>query len=374
MRHERPTMWRTLALALAILASMVASGTLECTPPEKTLAVAHGRETYSRMCAVCHGADGEGYKADQAPALGQADFLASVSDAYLVDAITHGRVGTTMSAWGRERGGPLPPDEVKDVITFLRSLGSGRVTKLDERPVSGDAGRGGVKYIEECAKCHGPKGLGGPYEGIGNRELLSQASNGFLREAMAHGRKGTMMPAFEAQLGDPGIDDVLALLRSWEAATPKEARRLAPPAKPPPLPLGPVPLNPSGPEPVGFDTPGGFTKADIVHRELARGARMGILDARAPPDYVGEHIDGAVSVPFYDPEPYLTKLPKDAWLVAYCGCPHAESGQLAQKLRAKGFTKVTVLDEGLHYWSTHFNANAKGEKAARFGTKRGNDP
>ncbi len=135
-------MWRTLALALAILASMVASGTLECTPPEKTLAVAHGRETYSRMCAVCHGADGEGYKADQAPALGQADFLASVSDAYLVDAITHGRVGTTMSAWGRERGGPLPPDEVKDVITFLRSLGSGRVTKLDERPVSGDAGRG----------------------------------------------------------------------------------------------------------------------------------------------------------------------------------------------------------------------------------------
>ena len=28
----------------------------------------------------------------------------------------------------------------------------------------------------------------------------------------------------------------------------------------------------------------------------------------------------------------------------------AESGQLAVKLREKGFTKVTVLDEGLGYW------------------------
>ncbi|HEX3594403.1 MAG TPA: rhodanese-like domain-containing protein, partial [Polyangiaceae bacterium] len=62
------------------------------------------------------------------------------------------------------------------------------------------------------------------------------------------------------------------------------------------------------------------------------------------------HIKGAVSVPFYDPTPYVDKLPRDAWLVCYCACPHAESGQLAQKLVAKGFTKVTVLDEGLGVW------------------------
>jgi cytochrome c oxidase cbb3-type subunit III len=77
---------------------------------------------------------------------------------------------------------------------------------------------------------------------------------------------------------------------------------------------------------------------------------MAILDARAPSDYTGEHIAGAVSVPFYDPEPYVGELPKDAWLVCYCGCPHAESTQLAKNLRAKGFTKVTVIDEGLRYW------------------------
>ena len=90
---------------------------------------------------------------------------------------------------------------------------------------------------------------------------------------------------------------------------------------------------------------------------------MAVLDARAPSDYLNEHIAGAVSVPFYDPEPYMDRLPKDAWLVCYCACPHAESGALAQKLVAKGFTKVTVLDEGLCVW-----------KARNYPTRRGVDP
>jgi cytochrome c oxidase cbb3-type subunit 3 len=77
---------------------------------------------------------------------------------------------------------------------------------------------------------------------------------------------------------------------------------------------------------------------------------MALLDARAPSDFLREHIAGAVSVPFYDPAPYFDKLPRNVWLVCYCACPHAESGQLADKLRAQGFKKVTVLDEGLGYW------------------------
>ena len=89
---------------------------------------------------------------------------------------------------------------------------------------------------------------------------------------------------------------------------------------------------------------------------------MAILDARAPPDYTYEHIAGAVSVPFYDPDPYIDQLPRDAWLVAYCSCPHAESGQLARKLTAKGFTKVTVLDEGLGVWKNRKYPVKNGDK------------
>jgi cytochrome c oxidase cbb3-type subunit 3/ubiquinol-cytochrome c reductase cytochrome c subunit len=107
----------------------------------------------------------------------------------------------------------------------------------------------------------------------------------------------------------------------------------------------------------------GTTPAEVIKGQLDRKAKMALLDARAPSDYVSEHIAGAVSVPFYDPEPYLALLPKDTWLVAYCACPHAESSSLAQKLVAKGFTKVTVLDEGLGFW------RAKG-----YGTHTGAEP
>ena len=93
-----------------------------------------------------------------------------------------------------------------------------------------------------------------------------------------------------------------------------------------------------------------MTPVETVHAQLERGARMALLDARVPTDYAQMHIQGAVSVPFYDPSPYLHALPKNAWLVCYCGCPHAEAGALAEKLLNAGFRKVTVLDEGLPMW------------------------
>jgi cytochrome c oxidase cbb3-type subunit 3/ubiquinol-cytochrome c reductase cytochrome c subunit len=182
-----------------------------------------------------------------------------------------------------------------------------------------------------------------------------------LRFAVARGRSQTAMPAFEDALHDRGIEDVVALLRAWQAQTPSAPRQA--PARPPPIPLGPVPLNPRGPEPIGFRTTPATTPADVVHAELTRGAKMALLDARAPSDYSREHIAGSVSVPFYAPEPYLADLPRDAWLVCYCACPHAESGQLAQKLAQNGFKKVTVLDEGLGVW-----------RARGYATRTGADP
>ncbi len=348
MRAMTPR-WMPLIASLGVFLAMITSGNLECGPMSEGQSLAHGRELYGRMCAVCHGAAGEGYKADQAPALANQAFLTSVTDPFLKAAITHGRAGSTMSAWGIEHGGPLSPPEVDTVVEFLRTWQTGSAVRLDERPLGGDALRGTEIFSRECVTCHGQKGAGADYEAIGNAKFLATASDGFLRLAIHRGRPKTPMPGFHDKLGDQGVDDVIAALRTWQSGSSAQPQRLAQPAKPPPLPLGPVPLHPHGPEPVGFD-PAGFTKADVVHAELARGARMGILDARAPSDYAGEHITGAVSVPFYAPEPYVNDLPKDAWLVAYCGCPHAESGQLAEKLRGKGFTRVTVLDEGLRYW------------------------
>ena len=226
---------------------------------------------------------------------------------------------------------------------------------------AGDATRGGRIFAAQCANCHGEKGTGGTFVNIGNADFLASASNGYLRLAIRGGRPGTPMPSFGSALGDQGVEDVVSSIRSWRA--PAEVAPRAAPAKVPPLPLGPVPLNPKGPEPVGFRTAPATTSADVIHGQLVAGARMAILDARAPSDYAQDHIERAVSVPFYDVDPYVNGLPRDAWLVCYCACPHAESGQLAQKLQNAGFKKVTILDEGLGVW-----------RGKQYGTRGGWEP
>jgi cytochrome c oxidase cbb3-type subunit 3 len=350
-----------LLVSLIVVLGCIASGSLECSHTTLTQTQQRGGELYARMCAVCHGTAGQGYKADQATALAHPAFLASASDVFLRSAIADGRTGTTMSAWSKERGGPLAHTDVDAVIAFMRSWERRSRAVLDERPLAGDGSRGAAIYGRECARCHGPRGTGGPYLGIGNPQLLGTAGNGFLRYAVGDGRLGTVMPSFEDSLGDQGVDDVVALLRSWESVAARQP--VAPPARSPPIPLGPVPLNPKGPEPAGFRPYPETTSADQIKAQLDRHARMALLDARAPSDYTGEHIAGAVSVPFYDPDPYFDALPKNAWLVCYCACPRAESGTLAQKLQAKGFTKVTVLAEGIGFW-----------RSKQYGTHTGVDP
>ncbi len=352
----------SFVLALLAVLGTVASGSLECTPAKQAYEEHRGAEIYSadvrgmprRARRRVQGRSGADLEPSGFPRVGVRRVPAR-GDRARAERDDDVRVGD------RARRAAHRPD-VDAVVAFMRGWGSGPRAKLDERTAGGDAARGAATYARECAKCHGAKGTGGPYVGIGGAELLAGASNGFLRHAIRGGRPGTPMAGFASTLGDPGTDDMLSLLRSWQYGTPLTPP--PPPAKPPPIPLGPVPLNPKGPEPIGFKAfPPGVAPADLVKAQLDRGARMALLDARAPSDYATEHIPGAVSVPFYDPEPYFASLPKDAWLVCYCACPHAESGQLAQKLAAKGFTKVTVLDEGLGVWRNH-----------NYGTHTGIDP
>lgn len=342
-----------------IVASCVLGGIWECRPARSPVEE-RGGVLYEQMCAVCHGKTGEGYAADRAPAIGYPDFLAAVTDEFLRTAIRNGRAGTTMSAWGRERGGPLDREQVDALIAYVRSLRHAPAIELDEGVARGDARRGAALFSKECASCHGARGTGGEYVQVGDQELLRTATNGFLRDAIRAGRSGTPMDPFGAKLGKDGVEDLVTFLRSLEKM--RDPLALPTPARPPPIPLGPVPLNPNGPEPVGFKVAPDTTPVEVVHAQLSRHARMALLDARAPPDYVNDHIAGAVSVPFYDPAPYLDALPKDAWLVCYCACPHAESGALAQKLLSHGFEKVTVLDEGIRVWASKGYETRSGTK------------
>jgi rhodanese-related sulfurtransferase/cytochrome c553 len=247
-----------------------------------------------------------------------------------------------MSAWGKVRGGPYDDAQVTGIIAYLRSWQRDPSLALPDGKVDGDVAVGKDIYGAHCASCHGASGNEGPNVRLGNAEFLDIARDSFLYHAIAEGRPGTPMRAYRQTLSDVEIRAVVALLRSW-------AKPVAPGDVPLPGSLGPIVIHPNGPEPA-FVPGQRFTPADVIKAELDRGASFGFLDARPPSDYVVSHVSGANNVPFYQAEAYAFSLPKDKWLISYCGCPHAESGSLMDALLRQGFTKVTILDEGFGVW------------------------
>jgi cytochrome c oxidase cbb3-type subunit 3/ubiquinol-cytochrome c reductase cytochrome c subunit len=317
---------------------------------------AHGEELYGKYCALCHGANGEGYRADNATNLANEEFLAIASDVYLRASIARGRPGTVMSAWGQTRGGPLSESDINAVVAFLRTWQKRPYASVDGLRTTGSAARGAPVYEAQCQRCHGKNGTGGPYLQLANPELLGMASDGYLRTSIDRGRPGTPMPAFETRLTPVERDDLVAFLRG--TLKPVEI----PVEMPPPAgKLENIVLHPKGPAP-GFDPKAQFLSVDTVKAAYDKGASFILSDARPPSDYAASHIAGAISVPFYMVDQYVAQIPKNKFIITYCGCPHAESGKAADAFRKKGYTNVAVLDEGFNVWKTRGYPVASGPK------------
>lgn len=303
----------------------------------------HGAEIYGRYCALCHGDRGQGYAADNANSLRSPEFLSTVSDEFLRAAILKGRSGTPMSAWGVEYGGPLEPQDVASLVALIRSWQNAPSLALQEGTILGEVGEGSTLFADQCAKCHGPKGEGNTAPSLNDGVFHETASDAFIRHAIAKGRSGTLMPAFEKTLVPKQLDQLTAFVRT-----------LANPVKLPEtrqLPDQPIVINPKGAAPEFTLRDDFYVPAAQVKAALEEGKRLVIVDARAESDYLQAHLPGALSVPFYAVEKYAAKLPKDGtWIVAYCACPHAASGRVATALRERGFDKTVVLDEGVRVW------------------------
>jgi len=209
---------------------LVAGGILGCdsgsgdrAEPRPRLA-GKGGELYTAHCARCHGQNGEGRVRGNATALNNQDFLATASDQFLWGAITYGRPGTEMPVWGREAGGPLAKEEISDLVALLRSWQKESTRKLRSGKIRGSPERGRALYALNCANCHGEDGIGnlGMGPGLNNQAFLRAASDGFLWEAIAKGRRETpMFPSLQGlggvrQLSSEEINDLVAFIRSWE--------------------------------------------------------------------------------------------------------------------------------------------------------------
>ncbi len=93
-----------------------------------------------------------------------------------------------------------------------------------------------------------------------------------------------------------------------------------------------------------------FISVHDVAGAMDEGMEVVFLDARPELDFEFGHIDGAISVPYFDVGTRLNDVPRDKWVVTYCECPHHEAGQAAQELYANGYPYVKVLEEGLGGW------------------------
>ncbi len=182
---------------------------------------------------------------------------------------------------------------------------------------------------------------------LANAMFLASASDAFLRVAIVEGRPGTAMEAWRGKLADKDIENVIAYLRSLARPVP------APPTPAPsPVPhavVSPI-LNPTG-EPPDFDLRyGRYASVADVAKAYAAKRRMILIDARPPSDYLRMHIPGAISVPYFDMR-NLDRVPNDGtWVIAYCVCPHEESGRVLEELRKRDYPNTAVLDEGLFHW------------------------
>lgn len=79
-----------------------------------------GRDLFATNCASCHGAQGTG---GTAPTLNSKQFLTTTSDNQIALIVTGGVSGSSMSAWSLDYGGSLTDEQIRQLVTYLRTLG-----------------------------------------------------------------------------------------------------------------------------------------------------------------------------------------------------------------------------------------------------------
>ncbi len=344
--------------------------------------LAHAEQLYARYCTLCHGANGEGYAADHANALFNADFLSAADNAFVTTAIKYGRPGTPMAAWSQDRGGPLTNADVDALVTLIASHRRPARPAAIIVPEGGVSTRGGAIFAAQCASCHGPSGEGVTAVSLSHPYFQATASNSFLAQTITHGREGTPMAAFS--FPPVGMADLITFLRQLPVAPQVATVMQSLPAPPgmqlnahatatadtalADLPLEALPaanhlaINPQGPLPHFTLREERFVSAEQVNNALTEGKRLILLDARATSDWSTRHIRGAAPFPFYSVDELVRRLPRDGtFIVAYCACPHAASGHVVDQLRERGFRNTAVLDEGIHFWIDQHYPTARGE-------------
>ena len=315
-----------------------------------SVASANAASMYTQYCALCHGENREGYAADNAPSLKSNSLLAASKNTnFMRYTIQYGRANTAMGGYYEDQGGPMSYIEIELLLKWLYEEAEVEdALNLSREPVTGDKELGAQVYATHCAACHGAEGEGTLAPALGNPMLLATATDEFLRYAIQEGRDGTPMTGFKDSLSAEEIDGVTAFLRSrasgWNVpegdtiSIPKADQYV---------------LNPTRKSPEFNLREGLYVSAEQLDKAMKDSLQLVLLDARSEVAWRQMHIPGAIPVPYYDdPAEVMKDIDKDnTWVIAYCACPHAASGQVVSKLRKMGYKKTAIMDEGILVWA-----------------------
>lgn len=204
---------RRLAPGLALFLTLAAIGTIWSVlapraqsadsgdPNAFTSAeVALGAELFTKGCASCHGAAGQG--GTQAPSLigvgaAAADFQISTGRMPLKQpgpqAARHDQQYTT--------------PEIRALVAYVASIAPGpEIPAVDAS--QGDIGRGGELFRANCAQCHNPSGAGGALSSGKYAPVIYPATNVQVAEAIRTGPES--MPVFApTQLDTQDVNDIV---------------------------------------------------------------------------------------------------------------------------------------------------------------------
>lgn len=331
----------TTAAALLGLALLAPAFALAAEAPTS------GAALYKKYCQQCHGENLNGYAADNAPSLISPTFRATASDDFLHSAIARGRAGTAMAGFGKEYGGPLSEVEIDTLIKFIR--GDTKLTPPSQQHATGSRGYGERLFRTHCETCHGTEQKRGNAVHLANPMFLETVNEGYLRVAITDGRPGTPMEPWRDKLSPQEVNDIISYLRSLSRPVPPPPA-VATARAAPAIDGAKIVIHPNGEQAEFNLRDEAFVSTADLAKAYDAGKRLIIIDARPNSDYLRMHIEGAISIPYFETKE-LDKIPNDGtWVITYCACPHHLSGLVREELRKRGYKNTAVLDEGVFEW------------------------
>lgn len=146
------------------------------------------------LCSGCHGGTGRGGKG---PDLTDARWIHGSTDANIAHVIQNGVPNTTM----KKLGDALKPEQIRKLITYIRSLARSPGESSWKPYLSGDLQSGRKIFFDphskvQCAKCHRVGGEGGRI-GPALDRIVSRRAPEFVMESILQPSKD-IAPEYEA--------------------------------------------------------------------------------------------------------------------------------------------------------------------------------